>query len=222
MRAIKIPTTKTIYYKTVERDWLQPVYGAGVTFGGTLLNNDLISVQSSSIYSGLYNPYQLFNNQFASGGHDTGFRKIWESGAGGGNINPWIKFSTPYPIKITSIAFDFRVEFAYRVPRAVTIYGLDEKGNPTLISDKSGFNQIRDIQHKAIQRPNYYKGYWLYFDGSGGTSPYHVTEVANLFLTAKEKFKVIGTSEDHDSVVHINVNDYYGFRDGEYVKVYGD
>ena len=72
MRAIKIPTTKTIYYKTVERDWLQPVYGAGVTFGGTLLNNDLISVQSSSIYSGLYNPYQLFNNQFASGGHDMG------------------------------------------------------------------------------------------------------------------------------------------------------
>lgn len=175
--------SREMFLQLLELPFIQPVYPAD-SISSTLFNSSTFAAVASSTYSSRYNVKYLFNTKYANGGHDSGFDKIWESGSGGNNVNPWVKFTSPYKVKLTSIAFDFRVEFSSRVPKAVTIYGGDSNNSWVQILPRSTFVQDRTtIQTKTIKTPDYYYGYYLYFDGSGGTGSYSVTEIANLNLT---------------------------------------
>lgn len=166
-----------------DEQFIQPVYN-GSNISSTLFDSSKFAVIASSTYSNSYSPFYLFNEKYASGGDDTGVKKIWESGSGSKNVNPYIKFSNPIPINIKNICFDFRIERAGRVPKGVTIYGSNKDSGWTLVKSKTTFTQERTLQTVNITSNDYYKGYYLYFDGSGGTGEYSVTEIANLIITA--------------------------------------
>lgn len=174
--------SREMFLQILELPFIQPVYPTN-SISSTLFSSSTFAAVASSTYDSNYNVKYLFNKKYANGGDDSGYNKIWESGDGSKNAHPWVKFTIPYKVKLTSIAFDFRVEFSSRVPKAVTIYGGDSNSSWVQILPRSTFVQSRTIQTKTIKTPDYYYGYYLYFDGSGGTGAYQVTEIANLNLT---------------------------------------
>ena len=188
------------YYKYTYSVFVQPLYD-GSNISSILFSDSKFAAKASTTYSSRYNVFYLFNGEYATGGDNSGFDKIWESGSYSSNVNPWVKFSNPIPINVESIEFDFRVEHDSRVPKAVTIYAGNSNSTWVKVKDKTSFVQERTFQTVTLSYSGYYTGIYLYFDGSGGTGQYSVTEIANLTISATQRTLTPSSSSDYDVII---------------------